>query len=503
MEHKISRIIPAISFLIIITSTIPLGYAYAWSPDMRLTWNIQSDWMPSIAQASDGKIWVVWHSQRTGNAEIFYKVYDEPQVHPWSSETMLTTDPNVDLAPSIMRANDDRIWVVWSTNRNGNYNVFYKVYNGVSWSPEDSLTTDPNADKNPSIMQASDDKIWLLWSTNRTGNFDIFYKTSSNNGANWSTDTPLPYPAVADDTDPSITQTVNGEIWVVWVRNEDIFYKISTDNGANWSPDYGLTTDPNFDLHPSIMQASDGNIWVIWDSDRMFEQDDIYYRVYDTQTKLWSLDTRLTTDLADDFMPSIMQAMDQTIWIVWTSSRIGNYDIYYRTTTIPSPHDVSTFSVVPSKTAAFQGQMVSIEVVAQNHGTEPETFDITAYIDSTLIGSKTISLAPGQLYPTTFPWNTSSTAFGTYIISASASIVTGETNTADNTFVDGTVQIKIPGDINGDNLVNILDAGLLAYDFWSKPGDPKWNDGRSDINDDNKVNVLDAAWISYNFGRSL
>ena len=508
MEHKTTRTIALISFLIVTTATIPLGYAYDWSPDMRLTWNIEGDWMPSIAQASDGKIWVVWHSYRTGNADIFYKVYDASQVHPWSPETRLTSDPEADAQPSIMRAKDNKIWVVWSSNRNGNYDIFYKVYDGASWSPDGNLTTDPNMDEHPSIMQASDDKIWLSWSTNRTGNFEIFYKISSDNGATWSPDTPLPYAEEAKDRDPSIMQATDGKIWVVWMRDDDIFYKTSSNNGATWSPDYGLTTDPNFDSHPSIMQASNDDIWVVWDSDRIseeeIEQDDIFYKVYDHQTKLWSFYSRLTTNLDDDFMPSIMQANDQTIWIVWISSRVNNYDIYYKTNAIPQPHDVAIFSVTPSETQVYQEKkaLVSIEVVAQNHGTNAETITVRCYADSTLIGSKTFVLAPGQLYPITFPWNVSTTALGTYTVSASANIVPGETNTADNTFIDGTVQVKIPGDINGDGIVDIYDAVLLISDIDATPSSPNWHNGRSDMNNDDIVDVYDVAIFVTNYGKT-
>jgi len=504
MGHRTTRTIALVSLLIIITATTPLGHAYEWSPDMRLTWNTRSDWMPSIAQASDGKIWVAWHSLRTGKADIFYKVYDASQVHPWSSETRLTTDPNVDMAPSIMRAKDNKIWIVWSSNRNGNNDIFYKVYDGVSWSQDDNLTTDPNIDELPSIMHASDDKIWISWSTNRTGNFEIFYKTSSDNGATWSPDTPLPYAEEKRDKNPSIMQARDGKIWVVWERDDDICYKTSSDNGATWSPDNRLTADPNFDSHPSIMQTSDDDIWVVWDSDRISGQDDIYYKVYDNQTGRWSLDTRLATDLDNDFMPSIMQATDQTIWIIWASSRVNNYDIYYRTTAIPQPHDVAIFSVTPSQTQIYQDPkaLVYIEVVAQNHGTNTETITATCYADSTLIGSKTFVLAPGQLYPITFPWNVSTTPLGNYTVTATANIVPGETHSADNTFIDGTVQIKIQGDINGDGIVDIYDAVLLIRDIDATPDSPDWNNGRSDLNNNDIVDLADVIILSTNFGKT-
>jgi len=56
------------------------------------------------------------------------------------------------------------------------------------------------------------------------------------------------------------------------------------------------------------------------------------------------------------------------------------------------------------------------------------------------------------------------------------------------------------GDINGDGVVNILDAILLAKAFGSRPGSPNW-DPRADLNKDNVVNILDAIILALNFGK--
>lgn len=489
-----------ISFIIMMTATILLGSAQ-WSPvDMRLTWNDRNDWMPSIAQASNGKIWVVWHSPRTGNNDIFYKVYDSSQVHPWSSDQSLTTDPNADIEPSIMRAKDGKLWVVWATNRNGNYDIFYKTSsdNGTTWSSDGNLVANPNVDMYPSLMQTKNGTIWLTWSTNRTGNDDIYYKTSNDNGTSWSSDKQLTT-AEEDDWDPSIMQDSDNIIWVVWVKNDIIFYKKSPDNGTSWYGNEALTNNGCVNWHPSIMQDSDRTIWIVWDLDTEV-QSDLYYKsmVYGGT---WSWETKLTTDGADDAMPSIMQAMDEYLWVVWTSSRLDNYDIYYKTTRMPSPHDVSIFSVIPSTTVAYQGKKISIEVVAQNNGTNPETFNVTCYVvGSTQLGNERISLAPGQLYPIIFQWNTSTTTRGTYTINATASIVTGEFKKRNN-FMTTTVRIKLLGDVNDDGKVDTSDLFDLGNAYGSDPSKPNWNPD-CDFNSDNKVDDSDLSNLSKNYGTS-
>jgi hypothetical protein len=63
--------------------------------------------------------------------------------------------------------------------------------------------------------------------------------------------------------------------------------------------------------------------------------------------------------------------------------------------------------------------------------------------------------------------------------------------------------LKFPllGDINGDNVVNFLDASLLGAAWGSHPGDPNWNP-RADLNNDGTVNFLDAIILSANFGKT-
>ena len=483
----------------------PSSYATDWIfiPDIRVTWDESFDWAPSIAQAQDERIWFVWHSYKLSNPDVLYKIYNGSSTFPWSPTKKLTTDPGYDISPSITTTTDGNIWVVWSSNRNGNYDIYYKVYDGVSWSSYNNLTADPNEDESPSITQTSNGTIWLSWSTNRNGNYDIYYKTSIDNGTTWSPDTPLPNQPVEDDKDPSIVGTADGGIRFVWERNDDIHYK--SYNGTEWSPDDTLTTDPiAFDWHPSIMQASNDDIWVVWDSDRISGQADIYCKVYNGVD--WLPYTQLTFNTAEDSMPSIMQDTNGTIWIAWTSWRQGNSDIYYKTDPPPEhDHDVAIVSVThdPNVTVAYQGLNISIEIVPQNQGMIGETVQTNCSASSTLIGSQTRHLGAGHLMPLTFEWNTSSVIPGVYTIIATATI-NGQTDTdpADNTFIDGEVYVKISGDVNGDKVVDVYDLSDLGKAYGSELGDSNWNQD-CDFNRDNKVDASDLFDLNENYGKTI
>jgi len=477
------RILTAVaSFTIILSMLVVVTeptQALNWSTDTRLTNDPAWDVSPSVAQTSDGKVWVSWTSSRTENNEIFYKTYDGSL---WSSETQLTNDPEKDVSPSIMQTSDGRVWVFWSTYRGTlDYDIYFKVFDGVSWSADTELVTELTDDLNPSVTQTSDGRIWVVWSSLRTGDAEIFYKIFD--GSVWSGDVPLTVDSNSDDADPSIMQVSDGKIWVVYSKTAratqktgDIYYRAF--DGTNWSSEVQLTSDLLDDLHPTFSQSINGRIWVAWDSDRDgFGNENIFYKIFDGTS--WTADTRLTIAMEPDQSPSITQMADASIWIVWASRRpSAQYDIYYRTGM--ELHDVTVLDVsyyASHNTTAFRGERIYVEVGVQNNGEAREpVVEVHCYANSSLIGSRTISLISGQYYSIVFEWDTAPKAQpGLYVISADVAPVLGEMDIGNNSLIGEAVEIRIIGDIVGvyngevqpipDKRVSIHDFSILIIHF--------------------------------------
>jgi len=129
-------------------------------------------------------------------------------------------------------------------------------------------------------------------------------------------------------------------------------------------------------------------------------------------------------------------------------------------------HDVAVINVVPSVTEAFPCQTVDVSVTVKNEGDVSETFDVSTYYDSVLIGTLTVE----NLFPQTerilkFSWCTSCVSPGNYTLSAVASVVPGEVDVKDNRFVDEVVRIK-PGVPPSPAPVEcVLPKWLLAFLF--------------------------------------
>jgi PKD repeat protein len=181
--------------------------------------------------------------------------------------------------------------------------------------------------------------------------------------------------------------------------------------------------------------------------------------------------------------------------------------------------DVAIVSVVPSRSWTYLGVPVNIAVTAKNLGQATESFNVSAYYNSSLIRTQQVdNLNASQQVAMVFTWNTTGlTPRTNYIIEGVASYVPFEFNKTNNLLLGGKVHISILGDINGDDRVDMKDVGILAVAFGSYgpdgpnwkypdlPASPRW-DPRADVSSlkylvpDNTVDLFDVALIARHFG---
>jgi hypothetical protein len=167
-------------------------------------------------------------------------------------------------------------------------------------------------------------------------------------------------------------------------------------------------------------------------------------------------------------------------------------------------HDVAIVNVASSTNETYIGRIVNVTVTAQNDGNVPENFTVNAYYDTTLLGTfEVINLAPSSNIHIMFSWNTSDVAAGySYVLKAEASIVSYEANTTNNVLVDGNVKVKIIGDVNNDNIVDINDLNAWDLAYGSQEGMPNWNP-QADIDNNGIVDKADGMLIIQNYHNSV
>jgi hypothetical protein len=167
-----------------------------------------------------------------------------------------------------------------------------------------------------------------------------------------------------------------------------------------------------------------------------------------------------------------------------------------------APQDIAITNVVPSKTVVGQGYSVIIEVTTENQGNYTETFNVTAYTNTTAIQTTSVVLASGSNVTVTFTWNTTSFANGNYTISAYATPLLGETDTADNEFTGRMVRVTIVGDVAPEfGIVDIVDIVYVAIHFGAEGGEPEY-EPNADINGDDIIDIVDIVIVAIHFGET-
>jgi hypothetical protein len=166
-------------------------------------------------------------------------------------------------------------------------------------------------------------------------------------------------------------------------------------------------------------------------------------------------------------------------------------------------HDLALLGIECSKTTVGTGYDLQINVTISNMGDFTEVFNVNINANTTAVSTLTnITLPSGNSTTLTFTWNTTGFAKGNYTISANATIVSGETDTADNSYIDGTVRVNMVGDVAPEyGIVDIVDIVYVAIHFGAEKGQPEY-EPNADINGDGIIDIVDIVIVAIHFGET-
>jgi hypothetical protein len=266
------------------------------------------------------------------------------------------------------------------------------------------------------------------------------------------------------------------------------------------SSDFRLTTTAAdvSDITPSILQTSDGVIWIFWKSMGNTQPPYIYYKQSLDNGVTWSGNVEFTDGTYDEAWPMTTQSCDDKIWVMWSSFRDGNWEVYYKTSLV---HNLAVADVVPSPLQVYQMENVSVSATVHNFGDFSESVTVNCYANTTLVDSHTTALVGRSSANLVLSWNTSGFPRGNYYAKVEVVPVPGEVYTADNVVIHETIYVKLLGDVNDSGFVNVLDLFSLGKAYGSSLGGPNWNE-EADMNGDNTVTSNDLSRLVGNFGNA-
>ena len=180
----------------------------------------------------------------------------------------------------------------------------------------------------PVTVQDSNGNIWVAWDAGTTGSRDIYISELAAGVENFGSGVQLTDNA-ADQCNPAIALGSDDTLYVVWQDNRrgnwDIYISTSVD-GINWSAETRVTDSNDNQVNPAIVIDGQNYAHVVWQDDQGGNQD--IYVATSSDGFVTKTISQITSNSSDQIDPAIAADSDNTIYLVWTDTRNGSYDIY-------------------------------------------------------------------------------------------------------------------------------------------------------------------------------
>jgi len=281
--------------------------------------------------------------------------------------------------------------------------------------------------------------------------------------------------------------------------DESYGYLVKTDSLGNmeWSKTYGGT---DYITAHSVVQADDGGFAVAGRT-RYFGAGNSDAWLVKTDSLGNTQWRKIYGGTQDEWVNSVIQTDDGGYALAgYTDSfGAGGEDVYLvKTESSPSPvHDIVIMHVQPLKTVVGESSICELNVTVVNRGDFIEAFNVTAWAliappATSIENASIVNLSPDETRTATISWNTTGWAYGNYTISACAEFISGETNTTNNAYIDDWVVVTIPGDVDGDCVVDILDIVRITSIYMVSKGDWRYAPN-ADIDGSGFIDILDVV----------
>jgi hypothetical protein len=180
----------------------------------------------ALASTHDDTLWVVWSSQRDGNWDLYGRPYKDGRLGP---EIRLTNDPGPDIWHRMTTDRRGRAWLVWQGFRSGQSDIFARCADADGWHEPVQVSTGKANHWDPAITSDSkEDRVWVGWDSYETGSYGIRVRSLSGGPKPALGDVLIPEETPLFGTHASLACDREGRLWVAW-----------DESGQQWGKDTG------------------------------------------------------------------------------------------------------------------------------------------------------------------------------------------------------------------------------------------------------------------------
>ncbi len=207
-----------------------------------------ADW-PSAMFAPNGDLWVAWASyDGRGSDEIRVRQRSGGE---WQTPMVASARAGDHLKTALAVQPDGRIWVAWSAQVAGNFDLYARSWRDGRWEPVRRLTTDPQPDIHHRLLAGPAGRLYLVWQSFRTGDANIYLKV--HDGNRWSAVIPVTSHE-ANDWEPDAALDAQGRLFIVYdtYRHGDYDVYLRVFESGELSPERAVADSPRFEARATV-----------------------------------------------------------------------------------------------------------------------------------------------------------------------------------------------------------------------------------------------------------
>jgi hypothetical protein len=227
---------------------------------------VQDDYPAFWVRYKTGKYYLAWVAYQKGKDRVLLVERDGPE-GAWS-EPIEVAGPGDHFRVALASTHGDTLWIVWSSQREHNWDLYARPYTNGKLGEELRLTEAAGPDVWHCMTTDQRGRAWLVWQGFQDGQSDIFARCADGDG--WHEPVRVS-DSKANDWDPSIAaDPTEDRVWIGWDTYETGSYSVrirSLSGGPK--PELGEVlrpeSTPSFQAHVSLACDRDGRLWAAWD----------------------------------------------------------------------------------------------------------------------------------------------------------------------------------------------------------------------------------------------
>ncbi|WP_018628730.1 hypothetical protein [Niabella aurantiaca] len=240
---------------------------------------------PSLLIAKNGTTWLA-RQAFDGKTDKLVVQYKRDAV--WYPAVTLTRQADI-FSTALAEDAGGNIWVVWSMQVKGRFDLYAKHFNGSSWSATQCLTKG-GAVRNiyHRITSDAQGNLWLVWQQTGKGNSQICARQLEKGVWKQAVQVSNGASAAGNNWWPAVAAAPDGSIAIAWDGYAKGSYDIYLRRyiKGKWQAEQAVIATEKFEAHPSIAYDQKNRLWIAWDESGANWGKDVGFLLDQQQTRL-------------------------------------------------------------------------------------------------------------------------------------------------------------------------------------------------------------------------